>query len=433
MKPRWWGPVSAFALLPPALAAIRSTPSPWQTSADTTTTVAYEVGGLQVVQRRIPGSEVVAVRLFLLGGTRQLTRETAGIEAVLLGALDAGKEFDMARVGGRAIRAVGYDWSVTGFLSLREDFDSVWAVFSNPLLHPDLTDALIAGAKARLVSAAQRRLSHPDLRISVIAQIVAFPDHPYGIEPRGTAESLARLTRADVERYAAEELVRTRMLLVVVGDITRTQLESHVAATLGGFPRGEYEWTLPPPVPERHRSWLTEHRSLPTNYILGYFSGPPPTDDDYFGFRAATELLSSGLAQRVRDQRSLSYAAYAPFLDRAIPIGGVYASTQQPADVYRIIQEEVADLRAEEVHPEGLRRFLSQFTLEELGRQMTSDGQADALGRAQLFFGDYRVADGYVRRLRDIRPSDVRRAARRYMEHIHLAYLGDTSRMEGRW
>ncbi|MGD8241018.1 MAG: pitrilysin family protein [Armatimonadota bacterium] len=424
----------AFALLPLALAGGGSpTAVTSQAVADTTTTVAYDVDGLHVVQRIVPGSHVVAVRLFLLGGTRQLTAETAGIEALLLRAVDLATQLDMARAGGRTIRSIGADWSVTGFLSLRQDFDSVWATFAGRFPDPPLSDAAVTRARAELVTDAQRRNTHPDLRISEIAQLVAFPEHPYGIEPHGTTESLAGLTRADVERYTAEHLVRSRMLLVVVGAVSQQELASRVAATLGRLPRGAYEWTLPPRVPVRRRSWLTEHRLLPTNYILGYFAGPPPSDGDYFGFRAATELLSAFIARAVRDQRSLSYAAYAPFLDRAIPIGGIYASTQQPADVYRAIQEAVADLRADEVHPEALRRFLSQFTLDELRRRMTSDGQADALGRAQLYFGDYRVADDYVRRLRSIRPLDVRRAARRYMEHIQLAYLGDTTRMEGRW
>ena len=386
-----------------------------------------------MIQRQIPAGDVVAARLYLLGGARQLSSASAGIEAMLLRTIELDVERSMARAGGRLTVSVDADWSVLGFVSLDQDFDSAWTVVTRPLVEQQLSPAAAARAKSELVSAAHRRVIQPDLRIRAIAQLVTFGEHPYGVDVWGTEQSLSRFTRLSLERYAADQFVTSRMLLVVVGPVSRQRVESLVVATLGRLPRGEYEWTLPPPVPRRSSEWLTEHRNLPTNYILGYFAGPSPKDDDYFAFQIATQLLSSGLAQVVRDRRSLSYAAYAPFLDRAIPIGGIYASTRQPSLVYRLMQEEIADLRADEVHPEGLRRFVSQFTLDELGKQMTSDGQADALGRAELYFGDYRVAGEYLRRLQSVRPSDVRRAARKYMQNLQLAYLGDTTRMEGKW
>jgi len=425
----------ALVLLPSVAAGLRtsSITDIRESRADSVVTLAYDVAGLRIIQRQTPASDVVAVRLYLLGGSRQNSAATAGIEALLLRTLELDRQRDVARLGGQPIREIGYDWSVIGFLSLKQDFDSVWAVFADQLLRPQPSYEGMTQAKAEMLGAAARRATQPDLRIATIAQIAAFPDHPYGIDVRGTERTLKRFTRPNLERYAAEQFVTSRMLLVVVGDVPRAGVESAVQTTLARLPAGNYQWTLPPEVEHRPRAWLTEHRVLPTNYILGYFAGPPPTHDDYFGFLIATQLLSSGIAQAVRDQHSLSYAAYAPFLDRAIPIGGVYASTQSPAVVYRIMKKEIGDLQADEVHPLALRRFVSQFRLDELGRQMTNDGQADALARAELYFGDWQVADDYFERLARVRPSDVRRAAIKYMPNIELAYLGDTTKMEGSW
>src|SRR5207249_11884891 len=55
-----------------------------RSAAADTLTIAYEVAGLRVIQRINRASAVVAVRLYLLGGTRQVTKRTAGIEALLL-------------------------------------------------------------------------------------------------------------------------------------------------------------------------------------------------------------------------------------------------------------------------------------------------------------------------------------------------------------
>ncbi|HJU65082.1 MAG TPA: hypothetical protein VJ596_05360, partial [Gemmatimonadaceae bacterium] len=53
--------------------------------ADSLTTT-FTVSGLQVIHRRSTASDVVAVSLYLLGGTQQLTPETQGIEALMLAA-----------------------------------------------------------------------------------------------------------------------------------------------------------------------------------------------------------------------------------------------------------------------------------------------------------------------------------------------------------
>src|SRR3989440_2269402 len=55
-----------------------------------------------------------------------------------------------------------------------------------------------------------------------------------------------------------------------------------------------------------------------------------------------TALLSSGLNSAIRTERGLSYAAYAPYDECAIPVGGVYASTPKPDKVLPLM------LRSEE-------------------------------------------------------------------------------------
>ena len=167
------------------------------------------------------------------------------------------------------------------------------------------------------MTSAHTRYTDPDERIHVIAMQAMFPDHPYSLDPEGTEASLRGITAEQVRAYARDQLVTSRMLLVIVGNVERAHAESLVAATLGRLPHGDYQWTLPPPPPKIASRWLVEHRLIPTNYILCYFAGPPPTERSYWSFRVATALLSSQLHYQVRVQRSLSYAAYAPFIDRA--------------------------------------------------------------------------------------------------------------------
>jgi zinc protease len=406
-----------------------------------TLTTSYVVSGIRVIQRSSQADDVVAVRLYLLGGTRQLTERTAGIEALLLRAGAYGTtQFPgdqarraLARTGALTIIEPELDWTVFGLTVLAGDLDAAWRVFADRIAHPTLAEQDVAQARAKLLTEAHRRYTEPDERLRAIAMQALFTDHPYALDPAGTETSLAALTAADLKAYARDQLITSRMLLAVVGNVTRVQVESLVTETLGQLPHGDYHWGLPPAPPSRKAHWLIQQRSIPTTYMLGLFAGPPPTSRSYWAFRVATALLSSRLHRAIRTERGLSYAAYAPYLEAAIPVGGAYVSTPKPDKVLPLMIKQIEELEGRELDYFGLSRFIDTFGFEYLAENATAPGQADFLARAELYLGSYRTGDEFVKRLHDVSPSDVRQVAAGYMTAIQFAYLGDSTRMHGHW
>ncbi len=212
-----------------------------------TLTIAYDVAGLHVIQRVNRGTDIVAARLYLLGGTRQLTEATAGIEALFLNASSYGTarypgdeaRRAMARTGSVVQLEVGADWSEFGFTGLAQDFDAAWDVLAERVAKPSLSAQAVGQARSGLVTRAHERYTDPDERIRVIANRAMFPDHPYSLDPEGTEESLTGITADQVRAYARDQLVQSRMLLVIVGNVERAHAESLVTATLGQLPRGD--------------------------------------------------------------------------------------------------------------------------------------------------------------------------------------------------
>ncbi len=398
-----------------------------------TLTAAYDVAGVRVVQRRTAGSDIVAVRLYLLGGTRQLTERTAGIEALLLdaAAYDAGR--DLAGTGSVVTRSPEADWTVFGFTGLVADLDVAWRAFAGQLVRPALSDQAVARARRGLITRAHRRYTEPDQRLKVIALRALFRDHPYALDPEGTEVSLAAVTAEDVRTYAREQLVTSRMLLAVVGAVPRAHVESLVTATLGTLPRGEYRWTLPPPPRKHNPGWLIENRDLPTAYVLGLFTGPPPTTQNYWQFRVANAVLGGLVNSAVRGQQSLSYAAGAPFLDWAIPVGGAYVSTPKPDEALSLIHQAIRDVATLRFTGYSLGRFIDGYRFDFLVQNATADGQADFLARAELYLGDYRKGEESLQRLHRVLPEDLGPIVYAHMGSIQYAYLGDTTRMHGQW
>jgi zinc protease len=260
-----------------------------------------------------------------------------------------------------------------------------------------------------------------------------FHGHPYALDPEGTETSLGALTIDDLKTYERDQMVTSRMLLTVVGNVTRAHVESLVTATLGRQPRGAYVWALPPAAPAARPHWLIEHRQIPTTYMLGLFAGPPPTSHSYWAFRVATALLSSGLNRAIRTERGLSYAAYAPYRECAIPVGGAYVSTPKPDKVLTLMVGQIEELGGRELDYFGLSRFIDSFSFDYLAENATAAGQADFLARAELYLGGYQHGDEFAKRLHGVSPRDIQLVVAQYMTAIQYAYLGDTTRMHGHW
>jgi zinc protease len=406
-------------------------------SAQDTLTASYAVGGIPVVHRRNTANDVVAVHLYLLGGTRQVTPRTAGIETLMLAASEYGTTTyprdalrrATARTGSNIVIDPDVDWTMFGFQGIRQELDSTWAVWAERLMRPTLDEQSVTLVRDQLLTSARQRRITPDALVRVLADSASFSGHPYALDPVGTEESLAAITVADLKKYHQEQVVTSRMLLVVAGNIAREQVERLVGSTLAKLPRGNYQWQMPPDVPQRTTSLTSVNRQLPTNYLIGYFTGPSAASADYPAFRVAMALLSSSLHRVIREERSLSYAAYAPVLDRAITSGAVYATTVSPDQVLPLMRAQIERLQREWLQAAGLREYVEQFITDYWNDNETNAGQAESLARAQLYRGDYRVAGRFMDEIRRVTPDDVRRVARTYMKNIQFAYVGDPGRV----
>lgn len=405
-----------------------------------TITTSFDVGGVRVILRQISGNDVVAANLYLLGGTRQVTMATSGIEPFLLEVSERGTQKyardrlrrTMSQLGTEIVVAPSYDWTVFGIRSTTEAFDSTWAVFADRLSHPTLAKSEMSLVRNQFLSAVRQRRDDPDASAEFLADSVAFVGHPYSIPVGGTEASIAGFDSATLRNYSRSQMVTSRMLLVVVGDIDRAHVEKLVRQSLGTLPHGSYQWTLPARIPELPTAVAIERRTLPTNYILGYYSGPLADSRDYQTLRIATSVLTGRMFAEIRTRQNLTYDVHAPFLDRAATAGGLYVSTVSPDTTLKLMRAAISDLETGLLDRTGLEQLEQQFITEYFLDNETNAAQADFIARSELYQGDYRAADRFVSDLRKVTPEEVQRAARTYMKGFRFAYVGDPSKIDPR-
>jgi zinc protease len=408
------------------------------TAPDTAVTTKFDVNGVTVILRRNTATEVVTANLYLLGGARQLTPATAGIETLLLATSERGTRLfpgaavrqRTARLGSTITIDPSDDWTAIGLHAIRATFDSTWAILADRVMAPTIDPGEFALVKDQFLTMAREKETQPDDAATELADSLLYINHPNAISTTGTPESLASITAAQLRQYHTQQFVTSRMLLVVVGNVDRGQVERLVRSTIATMPKGTYKWTPPPAVTTAGRALAIDNRALPTNYLLGYVPGPAATDPDYSALRVATAVLSGRLFTEVRSRRNLSYAVEAPFLERGHAIGGLYVTTVDPNQVLRIMRQELSTLQTETVDPVGLKRLEQQFITEYYLKNETNADQANFLARAELYQGDYQAADRFMDALRRVTPDDVRRVARQYLKNFRFAYVGDASKLD---
>lgn len=425
---------TAVTLALPAQAPRAARPTPRAaTAAEPAGTTQFTVAGIPVILRRTLANDVVAVNTYLLGGTRLTGAAKAGLEALYLQVSEQGTQRypkaqlreAMARLGTQIGVNASHEWTTFTLMATTATLDSTWAVYADRLLRPRLEPAEVEFVRAQFVSGVRQRRDDPDTWLEYFADSIAFAGTPYGIDPVGSEASLTGITREELLEYRRTQLVKSRLLVAVVGNVTRAQVERLVREAFGTLPTGTYRWTLPDTQPTGRTALGMDGRQLPTNYLTGFFAGPPATSPDYQALRVAAAVLSGQLFSEIRSRRNLTYAVGAPFKERAVAAAGLYVSTVAPDTVLALMKREIELLQRELISADGLEQLVNQFLTDYYLDNETNLKQADGLARAHLYRGDWRLAEAFPTEIRRVTPEDVRRVAQRYLKGLRLAYIGD--------
>jgi zinc protease len=403
----------------------------------TSLTTSFDVSGVHVILRQNGANNVVAANLYLLGGARQVSEANAGIEPILLDVSERGTQRypknalrrAMSMLGSEIVVAPSADWTMFGIRSSTEVFDSTWAIFADRVMHPTLAKPEVNVVKAQYLSGINQRRDDPDALVDYLADSITYAGHPYEVSVVGNEKSIPAIDSASLRDYQQKQFVTSRMLLVVVGNVDRAHIERLVSQSIGKLPHGTYTWTPPPRVPDAPTAVVIERRQLPTNYILGYYSGPLANGADYQALRVATSVLTGRMFAEIRTRQNLTYDVHAPFVDRAATTGGLYVSTVSPDTTMKLMRAAVVDLQQGMLDPVGLKQLEEQFITEYFLDNETNAAQADFLARSQLYEGDFREADRFVDELKSVTPEAVQRVARKYMKGFRFAYVGDPSKL----
>ncbi|MEP7271736.1 MAG: pitrilysin family protein [Acidobacteriota bacterium] len=395
--------------------------------------------GLKVIHQRVQGNEVIAVRLYFKGGARNITAENAGIETLMWEVAQNGtKTISKSQINrelaamGTVIESIGsYDYSLVAMRCVRQHFDRSWQILTEVVLNPTFDDKELELVREQLLSALRQENDDPETVVTSVSSRMLFAAHPYINRPTGSLESVARLTSADLKGYHAAHLSTSRMLAVVVGNVTLEDIKRKTESSFGKLTRGEYTAEPPPSfgraaIPEFQLS----ERKLLTTYIRGTFAAPPLSSPDYAAIAIAANILQQLFFQEVRVKRNLSYGADATILAQGANSGFISVTTAKPNETVKVMFDQIDFLSRQLLPAEALRTIVSGYLTNFYLKLETNDAQAARLAEYELLGGGWQRSLTWIDQVRRVTGEDIQRVSRTYLKNFHFAVAGEPGQFD---
>ena len=281
-----------------------------------------------VESRALP---IVDVQVDFAAGSAYDPQAKAGLATLTRGVLDLGAgELDENAIAGRladlgAQLGGGADLDRAS-VSLRTLADETkrepaLAILRSVLQAPRFAPDIIERELARRTAALKDALTRPDTLAVRAFWSALYPEHPYG--RHATPESLAGLTRADVQAFYATHYRAERATVTLVGDLSRAQAEAIATRLVEALPSGVPATALP--VPQGYVAGETRivHPSAQAHVYLG-LPAIQRGDPDFFPLMVGNYSLGGGgfvsrLMKEVREKRGYAYSVYSSFSPLAQP------------------------------------------------------------------------------------------------------------------
>src|SRR6266404_3130631 len=346
-----------FALLPLLLSLACAQTLPASASG---TVTEFEVNGLKVILKQRPGTQTLAAGLFVRGGSANITAANAGIENLLLNvSIDGSARFprallrsELARMGGSITYGTNYDYSALALACTRENFDRMWEIFTNVALHPALLPQDAETERQRLISGRSGTDTAEEVIQEEEARVI-YADHVYTNDPRGTPNSLSKLTVADLKLYHRQIMQTSHLLLVVVGDLDVYTLKSRVTSAFSAVARGDYKANAAPTLKFTPAARVVS-RGITSTYVEGSYAGPAFSSSDFAALQLAVSVLRDRAFTDLRIQHGLSYSPTAELRSQSASVGSIYFATTDVNQATDLFLKQITKLKKDPVSADDL-------------------------------------------------------------------------------
>jgi zinc protease len=371
-------------------------------------------------------------------GGRRAPPGKSGLAGITNGMLASGTtDLDENRIAERfadlgAQRAARADQDRAGVslrtLSSAREREAAVALLAAVLQSPTFPESVLEREKARAMAGLKEALTKPEVIADRAFQSALYGAHPYGIAP--TPESVAAITRADVEAFYRAHYVASRAVVSMIGDVSRTDAEAIAERLTTGLPAGA---ALPAVAPVSRPAGQVRRIDHPASqaHILMGMPSLARGDPDFFPLTVGNYVLGGGgfvsrLMNEVREKRGLAYSVYSYFmpLKDAGPFQvGLQTKREQADEALALVKKTVEDFLARGPTPAELKAAKDNLVG---GFALRIDNNRKILDNLSVigFYGlplDY--LDRWTEQVERVTLADIRAAFARHLKAADFAVV----------
>jgi len=393
-------------------------------------------GRLRLAALRVPGSGVVAARVWLRGGAR--LQPQPGLSLLCGRMLVEGSARRTWREIAEQAEARGVSLSglataeVHGVAvdALADDAGLALGWLAELVLEPGFDRARFELLRAQTLGELRSLADRPEVVTGWAFRDQLYHPHPLAAPSQGTPESLAGLSPEDCRRFHEESLARGGVI-AVAGDIDEEAVLADLERLFEGFRGGRSPGSiraaeLPAPSgrPEHHIEVPTGSREQAHVYA-GHFTvarrHPDLPELRALGILLGSDGLAGLIPNRIREQEGLAYATHVDLLAGAGTDPGalsVYLGTH-PDHVERgleLVRDSLAEVLEEPPDAAALEACKTGMFGREPFLRETAGLWAGQLVDALLFDLPSYQRRWRLERIERLSPDGVFQAARRHLE-----------------
>ena len=400
---------------------------------------AYDttINGVKVIVQP-GGNDIIVIQTIIKGGVENYPADKAGIENLAITALtECGTQRNdknsfknkLDLVSAQMYGNSGMDYATFTMNCIKQDFNTVWPLYAEALTMP-LFDAKEFGRiKQDAINNIKASQSNPDFAIDRMAKQNAFAGKSYSKDPGGTEATVSKLTAADTKKYWQSIFTRSRMVIVIVGDIDRSVLREKIGSFLAKVPAGtpfkQIKSSYMPPA----NTFKPEKRDNATNYVQGITSGPQPGTPDYNAYILAMRVFSSRHFIEIRSKNGLSYAPGAWLSQGATTYSNIYVTTTEPDKYVAVARQLIDKVKKDGFTEDELKNIKTQYLTQVYYRQETNEAQAGSLAFNEVVHGNWKRANTIKDDIKKVTLDQMNAAFRKYISHITWSYQGDPKKV----
>ena len=402
--------------------------------------------GLSVLLIENHKAPVVSVQMWVKTGSADEGRGEEGISHFIEHLVFKGTEkygvgeiaSNVEASGGELNAYTSFDQTVF-YVNISREFSDVGLdVISQMMGFPKFDSSEIDNEREVVIEEIKRSNDSPGRQASKLLFSTIYKNHPYGIPVIGYDKLIKKVSRKILVDYYQSRYIPTNMHLVVAGDFDVKEMSKKIDESFGRVKSFKLRRVTRKTEPKQtkfrlkvekapfeeaqfHLAWRVpgaKHKDVAALDVLALIIG-----------QGESSRLSQKLRMESAITNSIGAGTFTPKDTGLFTISGSLNVDQAEA-AFAGVRTELLRIVAEPPAADELKKAIVNFESEEFYAMETIEGEARKAGSFENLMGDYAYFQKFMKQIYALKPEDIQKAARKYLDIGTLSLVMMTPRKE---